>query len=508
MSSMLSWALYYQAQGLSVIPVSGKVPLIQWKEYQGRIASEEEIKSWWEKWPEADIGLVTGRISNLLVLDIDGEEGQRSCEGLYIPDTVSTRTKRGFQHYFRYPQGFEGKSTIAGLLHGVDTRGNGGYVKGVPSTYSDGSGRYTWINDLSASLAEAPQWLIDKLIEVNKPRQIDRESGESWLKEKLNAAVPGNRNATFTSIAGSLRSRGYVGSDIFDLLKPHCNLVGFPEEELKTICNSVAQYAPREQVNLGTTEAQSVSDFLKDEQTVDWIVPGIIAKRSIGFIAGLQETSKTWIVMDLAIEAARGGGLWLGKFPVNGAKVLFVDQERFKGETQRRLKSLLAAKDLGSATLSNSLKIVCGSTTRLNLEASFTAFRKTLSELKPDLVIVDSFATFHTATENDRTEIQKVLELIKQLRNEFGCTFLFINHESKGVLHREPGEVKAPHSADMMGSIAVPAAAELVLTVRRKDEESSMVYVTKNSLASKIAPFEVAVKDMDEAKTKIRVEGK
>jgi len=101
-----------------------------------------------------------------------------------------------------------------------------------------------------------------------------------------------------------------------------------------------------------------------------------------------------------------------------------------------------------------------------------------------------------------------VLELIKQLRNEFGCTFLFINHESKGVLHHEPGETKVPHSADMMGSIAVPAAAELVLTARRKDEESSMVYVTKNSLASKIAPFEVAVKDMDESKTKIKVEAR
>ena len=505
MSSMESWAQYYRQQGLSIIPVSGKVPLIRWAKYQEEIASEEEIKSWWSLHSQADIGMVTGRITNRLIVDIDGEEGQRSYESLSLPNTAKVLTKRGFQLHYNYPAGFEGKSTLAGLLPGVDTRGEGGYCKLPPSTFSDSSGRYSWVPEAGMDIQDCPESIIELLKAANKPRQIDRESGESWLNEKLNGLKEGNRNSTLTAIAGSLRSRGYSEQDMFAFLKPHANLAGVSDSELSTICGSVGQYIPREQVN---TEAQSVSDFLADEQKVEWIVPGILAKKSIGFLAGLQETSKTWIAMDLAIECARGGGLWLGKFPTNGAKVLFVDQERFKGETQRRLRAVMSAKCLKGPDISPTLYISSGTTTRLNLQQSFDAFRRKLDDLKPDLVIVDSFATFHTATENDRTEIQKVLELIKQLRNEFGCTFLFINHESKGVLHHEPGEKKVPHSADMMGSIAVPAAAELVLTVRRKDEDSSMVYVTKNSLASKIQPFEVTVKDMDESKTKIKVEAR
>lgn len=493
MTTMYDWAIYYARQGLSVIPVSGKIPLIPWKEFQERCASEEEIKAWWSLHSQADIGLVTGTISNLFVLDIDGEEGKKSCGGLHIPHTVSTRTKRGFQYYFRYPTSYEGKTTIAGLYPGIDTRGNGGYVKAVPSCFSDGSDRYQWINDFKTTVAECPQWLLDKLEEHNKPRVIDKEAGESWLEEKLKGLKNGNRNSTFTSIAGSLRSRGYSSSDIYTLLREKAEGVGFSLEELRTISESVGSYTPKTLVQ----ETQSITEFLKDEQRVDWLVPGLIAKRSIGFIAGLPETSKTWCMMDLAIEVARGGGKWLGKFLVNAGKVLFVDQERFKGETQRRFKALMSGKDIKFTSIS-ALSVKSGSTTRLNFQPSYEAFRKELNEIKPDLVIVDSFATFHTAAENDRMEIQKVLELVKQLRNEIGCTFMFINHEGKGVLNHEPGEVKAPNAADMVGSIGVPAAAEVVFSVRRKDEDSCMVYQTKNTLSAKVPPFQVSVIDVPE----------
>ena len=58
----------------------------------------------------------------------------------------------------------------------------------------------------------------------------------------------------------------------------------------------------------------------------------------------------------------------------------------------------------------------------------------------------------------------------------------------------------------MAGSIAIPAAAETVLTVRKQDSESSMVYHTKSTLSSTSAPFLVKVTDENEEKTKIRVE--
>lgn len=502
MAELKDWAAFYLSQGLPVFPIKNKVPCVEWARYQSELPTEQDIEKWWNQFSDAGIALVTGPISNRLVLDCDGPEGEDSLKEYFLPSTLVVKTRRGWQWHFLWPKGFTGKTTLAGILPGVDVRGDKGICVLPPSLYKDGSGRYTWQSGLDTPLAECPQWLIDLLIEKNKPREINKEAGESWLKEKLDAIAPGNRNATFTSIAGSLRSRGYSSSDIFELLSDKAIRVGLQLSELKGLCESVGGYSPKTQID---SDAQSISDFLKDEQKVEWLVPGIVSKGCIGFIAGLQETGKTWMLIDLAVEMARGGGHWLGKFPTKGAKVLFVDQERHKSETQRRLKNIITASGLQPGLLNNSLSIKSGTSTRLNLPQSFEAFRRELAEIKPDVVMVDSFATFHTVAENDRTEIQKVLELIKSLRNEFGCSFLFINHEGKSVLHNEPGVHKEPHSADMMGSVAVPAAAELVLTVRRKDNESCMVYHTKSTMGPKVEPFSVSVIDVENG---IRVEGR
>jgi len=71
----LAWALRYMRLGYSVIPVDGKVPLVAWAEFQNRRATEAEIRGWWAKWPVANIGIVTGAVSGIIVLDVDGQPG-------------------------------------------------------------------------------------------------------------------------------------------------------------------------------------------------------------------------------------------------------------------------------------------------------------------------------------------------------------------------------------------------------------------------------------------------
>lgn len=334
----------------------------------------------------------------------------------------------------------------------------------------------------------------------NKPRT---------LTERLGSLQEGNRNNTLAGIAGSLRRKGYEAEEIFELLKPKAKEIQIDEKELWTICRSIARYEPassRTVSESNETAGSSIEEFLKTLETVEWIVPGMISKKSIGFVAGLPETMKTWMLIDLAIECAKEkDGLWLGRFPVNHAKVLFIDQERFKGETQRRFKSILLEKGLNVTAIKDALNVRCGTSTRLDLQRSYELFHKEIAEFKPDLIIIDSFATFHTREENNRKDIQEVLERVKALRNEFGCTFIFIDHEGKGVFN-EKEQGQEPSAFKMVGSIAKPAAAEFIFTVRKQDSASSMVYHTKSTLASTVSPFLVKVTDLDEAKSKIRVE--
>ncbi|MSS73944.1 MAG: bifunctional DNA primase/polymerase [Candidatus Latescibacteria bacterium] len=96
---LLDAALYYLRElSWSVIPVEpkGKRPLVQWEAYQRERASEDQIRAWWTEHPTANIGIVTGEVSGIVVLDIDGPEGAKSLEQQpELEPTAMSATSRG-----------------------------------------------------------------------------------------------------------------------------------------------------------------------------------------------------------------------------------------------------------------------------------------------------------------------------------------------------------------------------------------------------------------------------
>lgn len=246
----------------------------------------------------------------------------------------------------------------------------------------------------------------------------------------------------------------------------------------------------------GDDDALSLESFMSDTTVTTWLCRPFIARETIGFVAGLPETMKTWLMMDLAVECAKGGGLWLGLFPVEGARVLFVDQERAKSETQRRFKSIMGAKGLVPAQLEGRLAIRTGSSLQVDNEASFRKFTESIEKHKPDIIIIDSFATIHSKEENSRSEIQTVMERIKYIRNKYHCTVVFVDHENKSVFTDQQLK-ETPSAFRMAGSVAKPAAAEFVLTVRRFDPHTAIIHHTKSTLAPSSESFSVSLMDVE-----------
>lgn len=482
----------------SIFPMKNKRPLVSWKEFSTRFPTTEEINNWRNTFGES-WAIATGPISKILVLDDDGGLNKTTHP---VPNTLTQTTPRGKTHYFfKWTPELEQKVTTGiEILPKVDVRGAGGCV----AFYGFDKSPITTV------IALPPKWLIDLLPnKQQEPKNGLVTEQPNWLMSELENIQPGagrqGRTPTFCRVIGLLKAQGLSQDNVLGLLKPWAE----KHEYVSHLKELVADQYQRYPVSIvkDDSESLSIDQFLEKHEEVNWIVPGLIAQKSIGFVVGLPGTNKTWAMMDLAIQATKENGLWLGKFPIKQSKVLFVDQERFLGETQRRLKAVRFANstDTLSPPLQN-LFIRCGTTTRIDREDSFNAFKKVLIKDKPDLVIIDSFATFHSKEENNRTEIQQVLERVKSLRQEFGCTFIFIHHENKTAFQKDE-ESNGPSIAQMAGNIAISAAAEFVFTFRKHDDTSSMVYNTKNTLASPIEPFIVKVTDMNKEKTKIKVEG-
>ena len=128
---LFNFALESLKKGISVIPVGkNKIPLIPWKMYQERYATEEDVKKWFDLYDDPQIGFVTGKISGLLVVDIE-----KGGDPSFLPQdtTIISTGGGGYHYYFKFEEGIMNKARIRPL---IDWRGEGGYVV-APNSVSE-----------------------------------------------------------------------------------------------------------------------------------------------------------------------------------------------------------------------------------------------------------------------------------------------------------------------------------------------------------------------------------
>jgi|GEM_PF-4355832 len=208
-------ALAYADQGLCPIPLKprGKRAIVRWKSCQQVPPSPEQVRQWFERFHDANIGILTGERYDLLVLDIDGELGLQSIKGRQLPVTriIQTGRQGGFQYHYRYPHGHNIGSPT-GVLPGIDVRGNGGLVVAPNSVHENGRVYQVVIDE---PLADTPGWLIEACaIHHAKPKsQYPSKKGPGQTPSTLVETSPydviseGSRNWNiFRAACGFARS--------------------------------------------------------------------------------------------------------------------------------------------------------------------------------------------------------------------------------------------------------------------------------------------------------------
>ncbi len=255
MSGLEQAAFDYLRRGWSVIPLRprAKLPIVPWEEYQHRRAGEAELAEWFRRWPQANLGVVTGMISNLAVLDIDprhgGEDSLHRLEEANgsLPPTVEAETGGGGHHfYFALPAA--SVRNRAALAPGVDLRAEGGMVVVPPSCHPSGR-LYRWLpgRDPAAVMPAAmPDWLVRLARGGDQPRG---HSAAYW-RDLVQAGVgEGARNTTIASLAGHLLWHGVDPEVATEFLlcwnRVRCR-PPLPDDEVARVAQSITRLHQRE----------------------------------------------------------------------------------------------------------------------------------------------------------------------------------------------------------------------------------------------------------------------
>lgn len=164
-------------------------------------ANESQIRLWWTRSPNANVGIATGRESGLTVIDADAGSNKPGIVNLTklaarhggLPETKRAKTGAGEHLYFAYCEALRTGANV--LAPAVDCRNDQGYVVAPPSMHITGA-RYEFISR-TEQLAAVPEWMLkeERLATVPGQPTAKRSLSLDQLPDALNHIDPDDRDA-------------------------------------------------------------------------------------------------------------------------------------------------------------------------------------------------------------------------------------------------------------------------------------------------------------------------
>jgi len=187
--AVLTKALDLAAAGIPVFPCAADKRPTCPHGFKDASCEPEAVRALWCDHPGPLIGVPTGAVSGIFVLDIDSAKHTEADEWLerhapYLPETKEHRTQSGGLHIlFKHRDGL--KNSASRIARGIDTRGDGGYVvwwpAAIPQPYQP-----------NTPLAEVPDWMVEALTPpetVYPKRQPTAPLSDENLNRKIDGIV-------------------------------------------------------------------------------------------------------------------------------------------------------------------------------------------------------------------------------------------------------------------------------------------------------------------------------
>lgn len=531
----LSYALNYAALGWRVLPLHtptdtgcscgnsscksvGKHPRT---ENGLKDASNDPaiIEAWFERWPDANIGVATGAHSNLVVIDVDPRHG--GFESLAAlpdnpPETITQKTGGGLQFFYAHP-GEPIKNSAGQFAPGIDVRGDGGYVVAPPSLHASGE-RYIWLAE-QGNLAPLG-WLLPRLKEPKQGANVatDVEIIVPGIEPVPEVVPDGQRNVTLIKLAGYMRRKGFSERAIFEALRAENERICRPPvelDELARIVRNAMRYAPGEslvdpldeidpdpEAETVTPEDEGGYTFGELKESLfpegELILYGLY-RGELGKVDARPSAGKSTLLRNLSIALCCGDTFEPFVPPALAGKprrVMYLDFEERVWRIQRDFTLMASRLDRErAALLDRNLyvipaidKLVDGMPLELSEASHLAWIARQAVRHKADLIIVDTLAaSANLFDENSNAEIQrKILRPLLRVQSLTNAAILLVDHVGK---KKTEGGASEDEMMLGRGASAKAGAARLIVHVKQPDPNDKTKIVVTNPKDKVGGPF-------------------
>lgn len=454
-------ALEYVDRGWSVLPVrpDEKRPYMNnWLQYTHRRAPRRQVEQWFAALTGAGVGVVTGKVSGMVVLDVEADCPTPVEELLRRwPTRMVSRTGSGGAHlFYQYPQGVGRVSNRVRIFEGADLRADGGFIVLPPTRHASGS-RYGWVEQ--GAPGPFPRELLDM------QAQPSSREGDGWIAEALRGVSEGGRNDTCARLAGYFFKKG-LERDIVEALLQEWNERNdppMPAREVTTTVRSIERShamggeqftsvqfeddrTPEERAEWSTFDVMRMVDYVKGYGGggVHWLVDDWLPDASITFLVSPPESYKTWLLLDLAVSVSAGVP-FLGRYRVNSpGPTLIIQQEDSHAGLTDRLALIVEQKAGASERLSGDewqipvmpdlpIYVHPSRMLRFDDERVLEELERQIEAIRPKAVLIDPLYSTTSSVDGYMADLANQMMVLKTWRDRYGCSFLIAHHSRKNI---------------------------------------------------------------------------
>lgn len=454
----------------------GKHPLAHLVPHGVRDASNnvDQIQAWWFDTPTANIGIATGPLSKISVVDVDPRNGGwESLPALNLPETATAQTgSKGLHYYYRCEQTFRNRT----LAKGIDFKSDGGYVVAPPSNHLEGT--YQWIIDQPV-LTELPDFLARESSGKIEVRDDGSYHVEPDQKEHIAALIrdgvdQGGRHNALISLVGHLANiwPKPPAMEFLDLWNEARCRPPLPTAELiKHIEDGYSRWYSSEVQSVDYWTARTLIDA--DFPPVRWIVKGLLPE-GLAFLGGSPKRGKSWVAIQLAVDIIAGRHTFGTTLP---GKVIYLALEDSPRRMKDRIMAMGAPRSDDLIVLHSFPKLDDGGTNKL---------LDLIGEHQPSLVVIDTLARVlsRKVDPNSSIDITDILGPIQANALRTHTAVLVNDH------HRKPSDNPTDMIDDLAGSTAKAAVADVVMGLYRKfNDPNAILKVTGRDIEEKELPL-------------------